>query len=168
MTLKSNTLASDKDCQNADCEVFKPVKGYEGLYMVGSLGTIVSITHLDSMGRTKPGKTMKPLRHNHGYLSVGLCHEGKKTRFLIHRIVAEAFVENKDAKETVNHINGVKNDNRAENLEWCSYAENNKHAHKAGLNYISKSNREATSARMKKRHQATRERNAASANRAAA
>ena len=76
-----------------------------------------------------------------GYYVVALRKDNKQKTFNVHRLVAELFLDNVENKPFVNHINGNKLDNRIENLEWCTARENNIHAHKIGLNYISKSNR---------------------------
>lgn len=65
-----------------------------------------------------------------GYLMVSVFDKG----FPIHRLVAKTFIPNRKNKPQVNHINGVKSDNRVENLEWCTNQENCLHAHKTGLN----------------------------------
>ena len=75
-------------------------------------------------------RILKPATHERGYLFVQLCVNKKIMRRYIHRLVAEAFISNPQHKETVNHIDGNKKNNNIENLEWCTYSENNAHAYK--------------------------------------
>lgn len=106
-------------------EIWKPVKGYEGLYEVSSLGNVRS---LDRYIETKKGKCFrkgrmrKPFISNAGYKIVSLCSK----RYLVHRLVANAFCENPDRERfnVVDHINTATLDNRAENLRWCDTAGN--------------------------------------------
>lgn len=71
---------------------------------------------------------------NNGYKRVSLVtNSGKRKDFAVHRIVGEVFIPNPEDKPFINHINGVKDDNRVENLEWCTPKENSQHAVKAGL-----------------------------------
>lgn len=113
-------------------EIWKPVKGYEGYYEVSNLGNIKrldTITRYKSSGvRNYPGRMLKQEVILDGYSRVVLMKEGKKKRFMSHRIVAEIFVPNPYNKSFVNHINGDRLDNRAENLEWCTREENERHA----------------------------------------
>lgn len=74
-------------------------------------------------------KEQKPRPHSNGYLRCVIFHRD----VYIHRIVAECFCDKHDGCEEVNHINGIKADNRAENLEWCTRKENNRHAFRTGL-----------------------------------
>lgn len=80
---------------------------------------------------TVKGKPRKLLVNHRGYLRIQLSHRGEYIS--VHRIVAKAFIHNPNNLPEVNHINGVKNDNRPENLEWCTRSENHNHALKNGL-----------------------------------
>jgi hypothetical protein len=107
-------------------EVWKEIKGYEGLYQVSNLGRIKS-SHKEKHIIIKPGKDKD------GYLQFGFSNNGTVLMRKIHRKVAETFIDNPHNKKTVNHINGIKDDNRVENLAWCTHLENMQHARRIGL-----------------------------------
>ena len=71
---------------------------------------------------------VKPIKNASGYCYVSLCNNGIKQNIYIHRIVAEHFIQNKENKSQVNHLNKIRNDNRVENLEWVTCSENTTHA----------------------------------------
>jgi hypothetical protein len=81
------------------------------------------------------GRTLKPHKHNLGYFRVGLNRDenGTQIKVYVHRLVAEAFVDNPDNKKYINHIDGVKHNNYYENLEWVTSSENQRHAINTGL-----------------------------------
>ena len=119
-------------------EIWKSVKGYEGLYEVSNLGNVRSLAHTTEIVRngTKmnmphPSKILKPQKRQHGYLSVCLYGRGGNARGFkqvsVHRLVAEAFIPNPRNCEEVNHIDEDKQNNRADNLEWCTRKENINH-----------------------------------------
>lgn len=117
-------------------EIWKDVVGYEGLYEVSNLGRVRSLPRTITVQRNGfsyqlplPSKVLKPQPLRHGYVGVWLYgkdhidgRNGKNKS--VHRIVAEAFCKREDGKNEVNHLNEIKNDNRAENLEWCDRVEN--------------------------------------------
>lgn len=97
-----------------------------------------SISNLGRVKNTKTNEIKKLTTEKIGY--VVICFNYKKIR--IHRLVAKYFIENVDNKSCVNHINGIKNDNRVENLEWCTHKENMRHAETNGLLYRSEKNKQ--------------------------
>lgn len=117
---------------NTQVEVWKDIKGYEGLYQVSNMGRVKSLerTFIDKIGRKQHIKEriLKPTPNHNGYLQVILCiSNGKKKTFRVHRLVCETFHENPKNKPCVNHIDENKENNVASNLEWCTIAENNNH-----------------------------------------
>ena len=123
-------------------EVWKDIKGFEGKYQVSTLGEIKA---LPKVVRYKDGRTYKyPEKILTGkqspgkYLHLNLfISTGQPKTVDVHRIVAETFIPNPDKKREVNHINGNKQDNRVENLEWVTSKENKKHGFLNGL-YVNK------------------------------
>jgi hypothetical protein len=113
--------------ESSKIEIWKDIKGYEGLYQVSNRGRVRRIFFINNVTEKEKIKVLTPLKHNHGYLSVSLCKNGKQKMRLIHRLVAQAFIENKFNKKEINHINGNKKDNRVENLEWVTRKENMEH-----------------------------------------
>ena len=117
---------------NNDNEIWKDVNEYEGYYKVSNFGEIKSclrtVKHgLGNANRTIKSRIIKPYNDNHGYHIVSLSKDGKVKKHKVHRLVAEAFISNPENKPTVNHLNEIRNDNRASNLEWATYKENNDH-----------------------------------------
>lgn len=102
-------------------EIWKPVKDYEGLYEVSSMGRVKSLNYR----RTGKEKVLKGKLNNSGYLKVTLCKEGKAKEYFIHRLVAIAFIPNPDNLPCIDHINTIKTKNEVVNLRWVTYKENN-------------------------------------------
>ncbi len=117
-------------------EVWKDIKNFEELYQVSNLGRVKSCNRFknNNGGLVKISeKIMKPHLNTSGYYQAILSKNNKKYMPLLHRLMAEAFLDNPNNYPQINHINGIKTDNRLENLEWCSASENQKHAYKTGL-----------------------------------
>ena len=103
-------------------EIWKEVKDYPN-YLISNTGFLKDLN----------GQIKRVYTGTHGYYSISLKNDHNRIIFLIHRLVALAFIPNIENKPCVNHINGIKTDNRAENLEWCTYSENSRHAFSTGL-----------------------------------
>lgn len=108
-------------------EVWKDVVGYEGLYQVSNLGRVKSVDRTifrSSTPQKVKGKIISQGLLNSGYKAVSLWYKKKRKAFTVHRLVANAFLEKVDGKDFIDHINGVRTDNRANNLRWCTRIEN--------------------------------------------
>lgn len=101
-------------------ERWEKISGYAN-YEISTLGNVRN---------TKTGRILKPARTKKGYLVFGLCNQCKMRTHQAHRLVAMAFIKKPYGKDQINHINGIKDDNRVENLEWVTGAENIQHSFK--------------------------------------
>ncbi len=113
--------------------LIKNVPNYEGLYVIDSLGNVVSLPKIDGSRFVNRYKILKTKVNRSGYVEVSLCKEGKQKTFLLHRLIALAFIPNPENYPCVNHKNGIKTDNRIDNLEWCSHSFNTLHAYENNL-----------------------------------
>ena len=98
-------------------------------YQISNLGNVRSLNYKNT-GLTK---ILKQSNHKDGYKIISIYFNKIRKTVRIHRLVANAFIENIYNKSEVNHINGIKDDNRVENLEWCTHSENIIHSYKMGL-----------------------------------
>ena len=122
-------MGGKTDAQNMQFVSVKwsDIEGYEGLYQVSPEG---QVRRLRKDPRVAPYRILKPVVQqgkNRGYAQVTLSKGNVRTSHTVHRLVAQAFCEGCD--ESVNHINGDRRDNRAENLEWVDLATNTRLMH---------------------------------------
>lgn len=119
-------------------EHWKPIIGFEGLYEISDLGRVKSLSrYVKSKANSKmkiPERILKTGKNSCGYALVVLMKNNKRHNKLVHRLVAEAFINNPENYAVVNHIDGNKQNNNVSNLEWCSTSYNMKHAYLTGLN----------------------------------
>lgn len=118
-------------------EIWKDIEGFETRYQISNLGRVKSLV---IYGRQKSPIVMKPNPHKQGYLLITLILNRKKYYFYIHHLVLNHFKIKKPTGLECNHKNGIKNDNRIENLEWTTPKKNIEHSIKTGLRNTSGEN----------------------------
>ena len=110
-----------------ESEIWRPVKGYEGFYEVSNCGKVRSVSHeVKSRYKTRitTGKLLKQIEDKDGYYKVSLSKNNIRRSKFVHRLVAEAFLENPNMFPVINHKDENKKNNKVENLEFCTVAYN--------------------------------------------
>lgn len=137
-------------------EIWKDISGYEGLYQVSNLGNVKRLERICNDGRIVKEKTMKTTIANNNYKMVIFEINSVRKGFLVHRLVAQAFIPNPDNLPQINHKDENKLNNCVDNLEWCSAKYNNNYGskpHKMSMIHkgktISKEQKEQISNKMK-------------------
>lgn len=134
---KNNVVVKNPTSKSA----WRSISGYEGLYEVSSNGKVRSLERevITSDGKLKVfrSQVLRSSKDKDGYLLVHLYKDGKSSTRRVHLLVATAFIPNPNGFTEVNHLNEVKDDNRVENLEWCTRKEN--------MNYGSRSEKASES-----------------------
>jgi hypothetical protein len=105
-------------------EVWKSIKGYEGIYEISNLGRIKTLSRI-IRGRKMPEKIKKLDKTKQGYLRVELSKNKSKKKYSVHRLVAQTFIENCNKYPCVNHKDENPSNNSVDNLEWCTHLYNN-------------------------------------------
>ena len=110
-------------------EIFKDIKGYEGLYQISNLGRIKSLNY----NRTGKEKLLKQNINSNNYCKITLSKNNVRKNYCTHVLVAKTFIENPNRLPCINHIDGNKQNNHIDNLEWVTYKQNTEHAYKHNL-----------------------------------
>ena len=116
--------------QDLPNEIWKDIQGYENLYKISNLGRILSLKIISSYNLPR---IIKTFINSTGYSNVQLKNNKKYKNFLLHRLLAIAFIPNPFNLDFINHKDGNKLNNILENLEWCTRKYNSQHAVKIGL-----------------------------------
>lgn len=132
--VQSSEIYKNQSLEDLQNEVWKDIIGWEGYYQISNLGRVKSIERY-FLAKGTPVKVelrilvqIKNVPHDGGYFRVLLCRDGKRSHIMVHRLVAECFIENPNNEKLVNHMDCNKLNNHYSNLEWVSYQGNRTHA----------------------------------------
>ena len=112
-------------------EIWKDIEGYEGIYQVSNLGRIKRLEgcyycgHRNEQNKHIQEQIMKPYQDKKGYLHIALSNGNERKHYMVHRLVANAFIPNPNNLQFINHKSEIKTENFVENLEWCDAKYNN-------------------------------------------
>lgn len=140
----------------------RDIPGYEGIYAITRDGRVWAYARRWETGgsmkirRSRAAGFMRTHKTPAGYVMIKLSTNGRAKHELVHRLVALAWIPNPDGLPQINHLNAIKSDNRAENLEWCTASGNRRHAFGKGLITFNDNFRAAVRENAKKAHAATR------------
>ena len=111
------------------------VYDYVGFYQVSNMGRVKSLKFYSNANKKYYDRELilKQTKDKYGYMRVMLCKDNRKYLFTVHKLVGKTFLDNPNNLPQINHINGIKTDNRVCNLEYCTAKENTNHAFKLGL-----------------------------------
>ena len=117
-------------------EVWRPVKGYEGLYEVSDYGRVRSLARVDSSGKRRRGVMLEARPSGSGYRKVSLSNHGKVMQINLHKLVALHFLPNPNNLPEIDHKNNNRADNRACNLNWVTASENRRYSYTRGYRKV--------------------------------
>jgi len=121
-------------------EEWRTIAGFNGYYLVSSVGRIKSIDRYVKKPHTGDqfvkGRILRIRKNRYGYPVITLNYLGARTHLTVHRLVAKAFIPNPQLLPVINHKNAIKHDNAIDNLEWCTSAYNAQHALKNNLSPV--------------------------------
>lgn len=128
-------------------EIWKDIPGYEGFYKISSIGIVIGLERYGNMPANNglkiiKGRQIKGYICNHGYKEITLSKNGKREKFLLHRLLGMLFFPNPENKRTINHKDGNKLNNDLKNLEWATDSENLFHAYRLGLKKVTEDMKE--------------------------
>ena len=133
-----------------EVEIWVDIKGYEGIYMISNLCRVKSLSRIKGGKGYKYSELILKPMYSVGYQYITLCKNSKCKKIRLHRLLAQHFIPNPENKTKINHKNGVKDDNKLENLEWCTNSENSKHSWKIGTQKVTEKMRLQGSMNIKK------------------
>lgn len=121
-------------------EIWKDIKGYEGLYQISNLGRVKSLERICFQSPLKKRKINEKIMKfdkssKAGYIRISLNKDGNKKKYSVHRLVAQTFIPNPHNYPQINHIDENKQNNNINNLEWCTVKYNNNYGSRKGLNF---------------------------------
>ncbi|MDN6899557.1 NUMOD4 domain-containing protein [Oenococcus sicerae] len=108
----------------SETEIWKDIKGYEGLYQLSNLGRVKSLDKISNNGHHLKKKMLKPIEDEYGYMHVILYKKNTKKIFRTHRLVAQEFISNPLSLPQINHKDERKSNNCVSNLEWVTVKQN--------------------------------------------